>query len=124
MQDILDIKIFSQMNILVKSNISKNKEELRLIDVTLAALKDKIILQKGHITTLESIQQVGIDGIDAKLSEYSQSLDTNQVIIDSSVYITSTFKNQAFVLKEQKEKRDNVVNSVNLVKNDIKLLEK
>ena len=45
-EDILDIQVFSTMNVLLKDKIRENNEEVRDIDYQLDLLKDKIEMQK------------------------------------------------------------------------------
>ena len=46
-EDILDIQVFSTMNVLLKDKMRENNEEVRDIDYQLDLLKDKIELQKS-----------------------------------------------------------------------------
>ena len=80
-EDILDIKIFSTMNVLVKAKITKNKEELRLLDTSMRGLKEKIILQKTHIATLEEMNSAGLEALNDKMSEFKKELATNKKIL-------------------------------------------
>ena len=52
-EDILDIQVFSTMNVLLKDKMRENNEELRDIDYQVDLLKDKIELQKQHMLSLQ-----------------------------------------------------------------------
>lgn len=97
-EDILDIRVFTTMNQLVKSQVNKNKEELRLLEVTIKSIKDKIILQKSHIAQLEEMKQVGIDSLDAKLSAHIKELETVSKFFDSSHEDTEHLKRERQIL--------------------------
>ena len=56
-EDILDIQVFSTMNVLLKDKMRSNNEELRDIDYQLDLLKDRIELQKQHMFSLEKKTQ-------------------------------------------------------------------
>jgi DNA repair exonuclease SbcCD ATPase subunit len=73
-EDILDIKVFTLMNQLLKSKITKNKEEVKLLNVTLAGIKEKLALQTAHISKLESMRSIGISSLNEKLDSYNTEL--------------------------------------------------
>lgn len=51
-EDLLDITVFGKMNILLKSDISKNKEEKSDVNTKLLVVKEKISAQERHIESL------------------------------------------------------------------------
>ena len=69
-EDILDIQVFSTMNVLLKDKMRENNEEVRDIDYQLDLLKDKIELQKQNMLTLEKRTQEEIDRKQGKVNEY------------------------------------------------------
>lgn len=48
-EDLLDIQIFSQMNMILRTRLSDNKQELRDHEQRIAVIKEKIDLQQSHI---------------------------------------------------------------------------
>ena len=52
-EDLLDIRIFSAMNNLIKEKIRSQKEQVRSLDLKKDNLKDKISMQKNFIKELE-----------------------------------------------------------------------
>ena len=60
-EDILDIKIFSVMNGLLKSKVSELKENLNNIQNKIDIANEKINLQESHVDTLEMKSQERID---------------------------------------------------------------
>ena len=72
-EDILDIQVFSTMNVLLKDKIRENNEEVREIDYQIDLLKDKIDLQKQHMLTLEKRTQEEIDRKQEKIKEYKKT---------------------------------------------------
>ena len=72
-EDILDIQVFSTMNVLLKDKIRENNEEVREIDYQIDLLKDKIELQKQHMLTLEKRTQEEIDRKQEKIKEYKKT---------------------------------------------------
>ena len=72
-EDILDIQVFSTMNVLLKDKMRSNNEEIRDIDYQLDLLKDKIELQKQHMFSLEKKTQEEIDRKKEKINEYKNT---------------------------------------------------
>jgi DNA repair exonuclease SbcCD ATPase subunit len=72
-EDILDIQVFSTMNVLLKDKMRENNEEVRDIDYQLDLLKDKIELQKQSMLTLEKRTQEEIDRKEEKIFAYKKT---------------------------------------------------
>tara|TARA_B100000700_G_scaffold249583_1_gene279884 strand:+ start:2061 stop:3806 length:1746 start_codon:yes stop_codon:yes gene_type:complete len=72
-EDILDIQVFSTMNVLLKDKMRDNNDEVRDITYQLDLLKDKIELQKQTMLTLEKRNQEEIDRKKEKILEYRKS---------------------------------------------------
>ena len=72
-EDILDIQVFSTMNVLLKDRVKENNIEVREIDYQIDLLKDKIELQKQHMLALEKINKEEIDRKRTKIEEYKKS---------------------------------------------------
>ena len=53
-EDLLDIRIFSSMNSIIKDKIRQNREEVKLLSLKKDNLSDKVEMQKGFIDHLES----------------------------------------------------------------------
>jgi DNA repair exonuclease SbcCD ATPase subunit len=54
-EDLLDIRIFSSMNNLIKEKIRQQKEQIKSLDFKKESLKDKVLMQKNFIEQLESL---------------------------------------------------------------------
>ena len=72
-EDILDIQVFSTMNVLLKDRVKENNIEVIEIDYQIDLLKDKIELQKQHMLALEKINKEEIDRKRTKIEEYKKS---------------------------------------------------
>ena len=72
-EDILDIQVFSTMNVLLKDKMRDNNDEVRDINYQIDLLKDKIELQKQTMLTLEKRNQEEIDRKKEKILEYKKS---------------------------------------------------
>ena len=62
-EDLLDIRVFSTMNNLVKDQIKASKEELKDISIMIKATKEKILLQESFIKKLKKERAASSDKI-------------------------------------------------------------
>jgi DNA repair exonuclease SbcCD ATPase subunit len=60
-EDILDIQVFSTMNILLKDKVRENNDEIKNLDYELHLLEEKIELQKNYMLELEKKTKEEID---------------------------------------------------------------
>ena len=83
-EDLLDIRIFSAMNSLIKDNIRTKKEQIKSLDIKKDNLKDKMHMQQEFIEELESRGNANIksnnDKIDKLDSEVEVYMRDNAVI--------------------------------------------
>ena len=78
-EDILDIQMFSAMNILLKDKVRDNTEQIKTVENELSILCEKIELQKQHMLLLEKKTQEEITKKQEKISLYkNQELETTQ----------------------------------------------
>jgi DNA repair exonuclease SbcCD ATPase subunit len=75
-EDILDIRIFSAMNAVVKDKIRQNREEVKVLDLKKDNLADKVEMQKEFIRHLEEEAQQEIERKKTKISELNQGIQT------------------------------------------------
>jgi len=90
-EDLLDIKIFSSMNTVVKDKIKGNKDEIRTLDYKTENLEDKIKMQKDFIGEVERLaaEDMGVKKTQIKTLTDTQdsllkdSLDIENLLIDT-----------------------------------------
>jgi DNA repair exonuclease SbcCD ATPase subunit len=108
-EDILDIKVFSTMNLLVKQKQKEMETEVKDIEKEVEHLKEKIGIQEKHIAEAQKQQQSTID-------EYKDKVEKNNNTIkeysDKIEHIQSN-------IKEQKDK----ITDEDSVKKNLKKLE-
>ena len=68
-EDLLDIKIFSSMNVLIKDKIRGLKEQIRTLELKKESLTDKVSMQKNFIEELENRSQDDIKKKEVKISD-------------------------------------------------------
>lgn len=96
-EDLLDINVFSKMNLVLKERMSKIREELRDVDYNLDLTKDKIEVQKKYIADLKGMNdeivaekyseilsyQEKIEGLQRENNAHSGHVTTYQTSIEN-----------------------------------------
>ena len=84
-EDLLDIKIFSSMNVVIKSKIGALKDEIKTLNLKKESLSDKVDMQSRFIDELESQGKENIAKKKEKVSEqtklislYNKEVSLNQ----------------------------------------------
>jgi DNA repair exonuclease SbcCD ATPase subunit len=72
-EDILDIQVFSTMNIILKDKVRDNNEQLKTLDYQLHILEEKIDLQKKYMLELEKKTKEEISRKENKIIELLQN---------------------------------------------------
>ena len=68
-EDLLDIRIFSSMNNLIKDKIRNLKEEVKVLDLKKESLTDKVQMQENFIEELECRGKKNIESKELKIGE-------------------------------------------------------
>jgi DNA repair exonuclease SbcCD ATPase subunit len=117
-EDLLDISIFSKMNILLKENQGKLKEQLRYTETQLESLREQVRLQHSHIEKLQKISGDNSDKLDAEIVEISS--DIARVLEENSTNL-QTYNLYAPDVKSKLEKQREKLAELHSLKNQIKL---
>ena len=80
-EDILDIQIFSTMNVLLKDKIRENRDEIKDFDYQIDILKEKIDLQKNYLLELDKKNKADISKKEEKISELLEDENKQHVLI-------------------------------------------
>ena len=72
-EDILDIQVFSTMNVLLKDKVRENNDEIKTLDYQIHLLEEKIDLQKKYMLELEKKTKEEIIRKENKISELLQN---------------------------------------------------
>ena len=96
-EDLLDIRIFSAMNSLIKDKIKGQKDEIRTLDLSKDNIKDKVEMQTNFINELESQGKQIIDEkrskIDTLLCEAEDYVMQNEQLSDDVIDLTREQEN-------------------------------
>lgn len=93
-EDILDIRIFSTMNQLLKEKINDTKAEISRIENEIATAKTKVEAQTAIIKTISEAKADSVRSIQAKIISSTEEISRTQQEIDVLVGEITTLKNQ------------------------------
>ena len=88
-EDLLDIRIFSAMNSIIKDKIRKQKEDIQLLDLKKDNVKDKLQMQEKFIEELDNRGKENIKGKREKINTLIDETETYSSTIEklqSDVY--------------------------------------
>ncbi len=96
-EDLLDIRIFSVMNTLIKEIIRQQKDEIKSLELRKQNLNDKVTMQKNFIEELENRGNANIDANQEKITKLDSEIGI--YMRNNSVTEEEIFK----YIKEQEE---------------------
>ena len=74
-EDLLDIKIFSSMNVVIKDKIRLLKDEIKTLELKKESLNDKVQMQKDFIEELENRGKDNINNNNLKISDLDKEIE-------------------------------------------------
>jgi DNA repair exonuclease SbcCD ATPase subunit len=93
-EDILDIKIFSTMNQLLKQKAQETKDEILKIESDIKNARTKVDSQTQLIKTISEAKTDSINKIETKIAEALADIETSQKEIDNIVEEIGVLKSQ------------------------------
>ena len=95
-EDLLDIKIFSSMNTIIKDKIRQIKDEIKTLDLKKQSLKDKVEMQKNFIDELETRGKDNIRNrkskINTLMSEVEVYMNQNSILEENVFSLNKNLK--------------------------------
>jgi DNA repair exonuclease SbcCD ATPase subunit len=77
-EDLLDIRIFSSMNMIIKDKIRQIKDEIKVLQLKKESLNDKVSMQKNFI---EELEQRATQNLDTKKKKVTELLKETEIYI-------------------------------------------
>jgi DNA repair exonuclease SbcCD ATPase subunit len=90
-ESLLDIGVFSSMNVVLKNRISTNKEEIRSCDTAMEILLSKIETQRKYLNMLEDKSRSSLDELEVELKKNKDNRDSLSVLSVKGGDLLSTF---------------------------------
>ena len=110
-EDLLDIRIFSAMNGLIKDNIRTKKEQIKSLTLKKDTVKDKMNMQQNFIEELENRGNANIDAnknkIDSLMNEVDEYIKTN-VSLENDVKVKNDQQESLTGAREKLSKLNNL----------------
>ena len=107
-EDLLDIKIFSTMNVLLKQRLKDLVTELQEVEYNHKLCSEKISMQSTHIENIKN-------NADIIIKEKQNNYDNNSIELDKKV------NNKKSLEQKQKELFSSVEDQINIESKDVKL---
>lgn len=108
-EDLLDIKIFSIMNVLLKSRISDNKETLNDLKYQLQLFQEKRNLQQKHMSELRSQNE-------ERVNEIKEEIKKSNKVIDDISFQKHSIEIKIQSLEEERDSKfDNILNKLTMM---------
>ena len=103
-EDLLDIRIFSAMNSLIKDNIRTKKEQIKSLNIKRDNLKDKMQMQQEFIEELENRGHANIDANKVKIDKLLDEENSYMLSNDDLNYRMETLQEQMSDVTGAREK--------------------
>ncbi len=109
-EDLLDIRVFSAMNTLIREKIKIQKDEIKTLELSKENVKDKVEMQKNFIEELESRGKERIEEKNGKINllegEIQETSDETECLVKDVEMFTNDleemYKLQERIWKDQK----------------------
>ena len=121
-EDLLDIRIFSNMNMVIKEKIREIKENIKVLELKKDSLNDKVSMQKEFIQKVErdsefmiGAKQNRISGLESEMADHLQKIERyNDEIVEKQLEFDdwSGDKNKLKKLNELRGKISHRIDSV------------
>ena len=85
-EDLLDLQIFSEMNVVLKEKISENKKLISEAEHQLDIINEKLEMERKHSTELQENVKEQIDVIDSEIDDNKKVIEKNNNRIEEQLY--------------------------------------
>jgi len=93
-EDLLDIKIFSSMNLVLKNRVKTVRDEIKTLELKKESLEDKVIMQRDFIEEIERLADTDMNSKRDQIKSLTETQDT---------LLKNALENENQLLDRQKE---------------------
>jgi len=118
-EDLLDIKIFSAMNMIIKDKIRTVRDQVKTLELKKSSLKDKVQMQQNFIEELENQAQKNIADKESKiqtlLGEENDAMNLNIKLVeemDDLQKVMQSYESSSAMLKKLGNLKGKISNKV------------
>ena len=126
-EDLLDIKIFSAMNMIIKDKIRTVRDQVKTLELKKSSLKDKVQMQQNFIEELENQAQKNIADKESKiqtlLEEENDAMNLNIKLVeemDDFQKVMQSYESSSAMLKKLGNLKGKISNKVSTVTKEYK----
>ena len=126
-EDLLDIRIFSNMNLVIKEKIREIRENIKVLELKKESLNDKVSMQKEFIEKVErdsefmiDAKQNRINGLDLEMLDHMKKSEYYDEEIKAKHFELSRLSGDKNKLKKLNELRGKISHRIDLVAKDHK----
>jgi DNA repair exonuclease SbcCD ATPase subunit len=126
-EDLLDIKIFSSMNDVIKNKLKTTKDQIKILELKEDSMEEKISMQQSFITQLQELGQKDIDDkmtkINDVLSQEEVTVTDNKITqekLDSITQDLENFSNPSEKLRKLGNLKGKLSQKVTIITNEHK----
>jgi len=123
-EDILDIQIFTVMNVVLKEKINKLKDTIRDIESEVEISKSKTIIQQKYLSTLENDKQTKIADMQGQINAIEDSIKTFEEQATTTVTAKDLLGNPKERIKKLRNFRDQFTTQITKVRKELDFYEK
>lgn len=110
-EDLLDIKIFSSMNSIIKEKIREIRDEIKTLELKKQSLKDKVKMQEDFIEELENRGKDNIKNKNSQITTLSNECDT---LLEENQKLQVTLNNLESEIEEYSGAKEKLLKLGNL----------
>ena len=93
-EDLLDIKIFSSMNLVLKNRVKTVRDEIKTLELKKESLEDKVVMQRDFIEEIERLADTDMNSKRDQIKSLTETQDT---------LLKNALENENQLLDKQKE---------------------
>lgn len=114
-ESLLDIGVFSSMNIVLKGRIATNREGIRNTETSISILRSKIDTQRKYINVLEEKSRSSLDDLEEEMVEAVRNRDS----LDSIVRKGSNILHSMNAKRDIRRKKDQAISDLSRLESSL-----
>jgi len=119
-EDLLDIQIFSRMNILLKDRISQNKNDIQEVKYQIDLIKEKITLHRNLIKKLQKNNDQQIDDLQNKIFAAQEKINDYEALIQEKTTEEIALRDSISDQESNNKKRETAASLIKSLREKIK----
>ena len=123
-EEILDLEIFTNMNIALKDKISTNKQDIQQVSNSLEIIKEKILVHRDMNKKLQENDESRKEDIKKKIDASLVKLEDYKALEIKKLEEIEELENSIRDYKEVSSKKSEIQNNINVIKLEVSSIDK